>query len=94
MPTDTALITTRAVLETMWDEKGNEIPLKKFQVTVQLTEKTLRAGQFAADSAISRISLVSGTVPDGNHYTLVYSHRGKEYRTACRVSGGQLLSQG
>jgi len=94
MPTDTALIATQAVLESMRDEKGNETPLKRFPVAIQLTEKTLRAGQFAADSAISRISLVSGTVPDGNHYTLVYSHRGKEYRTACTVSAGQLLSQG
>ncbi|MGB2890638.1 MAG: hypothetical protein WBC04_23345 [Candidatus Acidiferrales bacterium] len=93
MTTDTT--TVQAVLETMYDEEGKEIPLKKFPVSVQLTEKSTGSDKFAEDTALSGIKLLSGTVPpDGNYYTLVFTHRGKNHREPCRVNGGKLLSQG
>jgi hypothetical protein len=33
---ETSLVRTDAVLETMWDKSGNEIPMKRFPVVVQL----------------------------------------------------------
>jgi hypothetical protein len=91
--TETTTKIIQAVLETSYDEKGLPIPTRKFPVTIQVTEKTLRSGQFADDTAVAAIKLAGNAqVPDGDHYTLIYTHQGKEVRSHCRVSAGSLLS--
>jgi hypothetical protein len=94
MATRTSVTTVPATLETIYDEQGREIPLNSFPVVIELTEKSISSGTFAEDTAISGIRLVRGTAPDGNYYTLVFTHNGQNHRKACRINGGTLLSQG
>jgi hypothetical protein len=96
MRTETKMnVQTLAVMETICNEKGDQIPKQTYPVTIQFTEKPAKKSKLAADVEISNITLITGNgVPDGRYYTLVFEHQGKERRYPnLRVNDGLLLSQ-
>jgi hypothetical protein len=87
-------IQVRAVLETSYDSNGDALPSpKEYPVLIQITEKIRKNAKFAADADITGITLLTQGVPDAPYYTLIYTHHTKEYRDACRISGGKLMSR-